>query len=330
MLKFRLPWNAGSTEYLAGEIYLPVWGPITTTEARLIVRGHETRMYDNRKYEEQLFFFNTTTRVALYEHSVRGQGIDHCYDCRAEIDILDKFLRRFPRFRRPEESVESAIARLSADMSPACATGRTLASPNSDPEERAQGIRSRQWINGMPAYEHAKRVRIESHERPSEPVISETARSMMKVMGHEEGQGLGRERQGISEPVAAHIHEGRRGLGFSTYDGMAQLWPESTAPADAASGADSEAKLTAEGTTAVDAVEFPETRKQTGEESVMVAASSDESTLPAASNLTRSSDSGTVNESADGLVASVPCSGAAHNSASEAITMTSESSGDAT
>merc|ERR1711879_170587 len=36
--KFRLPWGAGSTSYLDGDIYLPVWGPVTTTECRLFVR----------------------------------------------------------------------------------------------------------------------------------------------------------------------------------------------------------------------------------------------------------------------------------------------------
>lgn len=35
MLKFRLSWKPGKTTYLAGDIHLPVWGPITTTESRL-------------------------------------------------------------------------------------------------------------------------------------------------------------------------------------------------------------------------------------------------------------------------------------------------------
>jgi len=37
LLKFRLPWADGVTEYLAGAVALPVWGPPTTTESRLIV-----------------------------------------------------------------------------------------------------------------------------------------------------------------------------------------------------------------------------------------------------------------------------------------------------
>eukprot|EP00050_Salpingoeca_kvevrii_P003303 m.221305 g.221305 ORF g.221305 m.221305 type:complete len:382 (+) comp10805_c2_seq15:473-1618(+) len=59
MLKFRLSWNAGETEYLDGEIFLPIWGPITTTEARLITPENSTarRMWVNTTYEEQMFHF---------------------------------------------------------------------------------------------------------------------------------------------------------------------------------------------------------------------------------------------------------------------------------
>jgi hypothetical protein len=41
LLKFRLPWAAGKTDYLAGAVMLPVWGPPTTTESRLLVPSPE-------------------------------------------------------------------------------------------------------------------------------------------------------------------------------------------------------------------------------------------------------------------------------------------------
>lgn len=91
MLKFRLPWAAGTTKYLNGDIELPVWGPITTTEARLIP-SHGTREWDNTVYEEQMFYFNTVTRVARYHHGcsvdphVSG-GLDYCFDCKAEVEV---------------------------------------------------------------------------------------------------------------------------------------------------------------------------------------------------------------------------------------------------
>ena len=74
MLKFRLPWATGCTSYVKGDIYLPVWGPQTTTETRLIVyeKDLDTSIdYDHRSYEERMFFFNTCSRVDFYEHSVR-------------------------------------------------------------------------------------------------------------------------------------------------------------------------------------------------------------------------------------------------------------------
>jgi cap2 methyltransferase len=92
MLKFRLPWDKSSTEYLDGQIQLPVWGPQTTTETRLVVQGHTTRLYDNAKYEQQMFYFNKLTRVQLYDHDVSAHGLDHCFDCASEVRILRSYL----------------------------------------------------------------------------------------------------------------------------------------------------------------------------------------------------------------------------------------------
>ena len=93
ILKFRLSWTAGRTEYLAGEIRLPIWGPTATTESRLItpINDPGTKVaYDNTKYEQQMFHFNIHTRVALYHHNVPGQHVDgddlcHCFDCTSEV-----------------------------------------------------------------------------------------------------------------------------------------------------------------------------------------------------------------------------------------------------
>ncbi len=94
MYKFRLPWQEGKTEYLDGEIYLPVWGPQTTTEARLIATTCNTREWDNKVYEEQMFYFNNVTRCCLYQHDIAASGLDHCYDCSSEVHILKKYLNK--------------------------------------------------------------------------------------------------------------------------------------------------------------------------------------------------------------------------------------------
>ncbi|QPB44310.1 poly A polymerase regulatory subunit [Medusavirus stheno T3] len=158
MLKFRLPYPdregcQGATEYLDGEVFLPVWGPQTTTETRLVTPGTAKRQWDHTVYEQQMFFFNTQVRVGLYEHDVRATGLDRCYDCTSEVrilrDYLDKYgLESLPwardmlrhRHRREPEDEESSkindeddkrfiIGRLSEHISRICSPkGRTLQS----------------------------------------------------------------------------------------------------------------------------------------------------------------------------------------------------------
>jgi hypothetical protein len=130
MLKFRLPWTPGSTEYLRGEIHLPLWGPQTTTEARLVVEGHERVRWDHQTHWEQMFYFNTVTRCSAYDHRLpivcrvgelpvptlpatalpTDEGntstkpapapgtvsccLDYCYDCAGEVAVLKQYLER--------------------------------------------------------------------------------------------------------------------------------------------------------------------------------------------------------------------------------------------
>lgn len=143
MLKFRLPWDNLTSTYLAGEIRLPVWGPQTTTESRLITDPDpsKTRLYDHEKYEGQMFHFNTVTRHSLYPHQISGEGLDHCYDCRAEIEILTNYLTEFTF---PSPNLTLSVPCLSAEISRHVACNRTLLDPTPDKEERRQRIRRRQ------------------------------------------------------------------------------------------------------------------------------------------------------------------------------------------
>ena len=71
LLKFRLPWEDGKTTYLDGKILFTCHGPQTTTETRLLVaNGAGVKEYDNRAYEEQMFYFNRMTRVQYYDHEL--------------------------------------------------------------------------------------------------------------------------------------------------------------------------------------------------------------------------------------------------------------------
>ena len=137
MLKFRLPWPGQNsyqndiTKYYKGKIYLPVWGPQTTTECRLVVTDHSPQNlveYNNRLYESQMFYFNIYTRVQYYDHSIDATGIDHCFDCVSEIIILGDYINRYnPPFERIED-FRNAIAHFSVDISKKCSANehRTL------------------------------------------------------------------------------------------------------------------------------------------------------------------------------------------------------------
>jgi len=87
-------------------------GPQTTSETRLISEGTcGRRQWDNRKYEDQLFYFNTESRVHLYEHGLDthgGEGLDRCYDCTAEIFVLREYLKNY-RPELPEEERDDEV-----------------------------------------------------------------------------------------------------------------------------------------------------------------------------------------------------------------------------
>lgn len=93
-LKFRLPYPNHKKEktYLDGTIYFLAYGNRSTTETRLLVdRDAKEKVYDCTKYENQLFYFNKFDRTNCYAHDIRVNGLDHCYDCRTEVYIIDKY-----------------------------------------------------------------------------------------------------------------------------------------------------------------------------------------------------------------------------------------------
>jgi cap2 methyltransferase len=131
MFKFRLPWGEGTTEYLDGDIFLQIWAPQTSTETRLIVeKNANIKKYDHTKYEEQMFYFNTNTRVKYYnrEYLFNVIGLDHCYDCSAEIIVVLQYFLRFVKFDN-EYDLWAKINKFIHDMNKHCSphSHRTLA-----------------------------------------------------------------------------------------------------------------------------------------------------------------------------------------------------------
>eukprot|EP01063_Lacrimia_lanifica_P002879 TRINITY_DN11562_c1_g1_i1.p1 TRINITY_DN11562_c1_g1~~TRINITY_DN11562_c1_g1_i1.p1 ORF type:complete len:551 (+),score=263.63 TRINITY_DN11562_c1_g1_i1:60-1712(+) len=108
LLKLRLPYTSGTTEFAKGAVVLPVWGGQTSTETRLVpALPVEKTRYSHQAFEEQMFHFNTITRLetlpefhpahAAHERhaaAVPGCGYDYRYDATAEIDILMKYAKQ--------------------------------------------------------------------------------------------------------------------------------------------------------------------------------------------------------------------------------------------
>lgn len=159
--KFRLPWDDGTTTYLRGDIHLPVWGGPTTTECRLFVEtggqdgggeaeagsagGAGTATYDNRRFERQMFYFNTHRRIARYKHDFTEFYKCCCFDCTSEATILMAYLGVV---RQITADLAKDVADLSMRLDKECHRDyqhpRTLFDPNPDPVERKQRILKRQ------------------------------------------------------------------------------------------------------------------------------------------------------------------------------------------
>ena len=149
LLKFRLPWRGGVTRYLAGRILLPIWGPPTTTESRLVVEaGAEMQSYDNLVYQEEMFFFNTVTRVTLHPQRVQGPGLDRCYDCAAEAQVLSEYVRAVAPLAalQQQQQQQEVIGQMSTWISKGLEESRTLADGNLDPEHRLSNMLARKWM----------------------------------------------------------------------------------------------------------------------------------------------------------------------------------------
>jgi len=114
MYKFRLPYKAGHTKYMRGQIWLQIWAPETSTETRLVVRKNpSTKVYSHSKYEKRLFYFNLITRQWGHYPTYYCQ----CYDCCAEAWILSKYLNN------PNEKV---IHTFSESISKALSATKTI------------------------------------------------------------------------------------------------------------------------------------------------------------------------------------------------------------
>nr|QBK88826.1 MAG: poly a polymerase regulatory subunit [Mimivirus LCMiAC01] len=96
LLKFRLPWDQDTFDYLDGEIYLQSFPPRTSTETRLVVKkSAKIKTYDSKEYENKLFYYNLYDRARYYDHNYKVDDLymDHCCDCTSTLNIIDDYLK---------------------------------------------------------------------------------------------------------------------------------------------------------------------------------------------------------------------------------------------
>lgn len=134
MFKFRLPWNNAKTLYLDGDIYIQAYSPLSSTETRLIVdKNAAMKEYDNKAYEEQMFYFNKYRRDANYSIN----GIEYPYDIAVEKHILNlyndlnleyKIQEQKQEQKQEQEHAQEFVNSFSDKISKTLSKSRTLTS----------------------------------------------------------------------------------------------------------------------------------------------------------------------------------------------------------
>lgn len=120
LFTFRIQDSPGKILFYEGRLLLDTWSSRTSMECRLVVeKDAQLIEYEFQKYYNAMKYFQNVTRIMYYEHdldTVQTEGIDHCYDCRAEIFILEKYFKKMRSFSSETET-KMRIAELSYDIS---------------------------------------------------------------------------------------------------------------------------------------------------------------------------------------------------------------------
>ena len=145
MFKFRLLYDDVITKYLYGDSYLPVWGPLSTTETRLICNKDDTnnwtkfKEYSNKDHEQRMFYFNNCYRMNLFNHNVKNvPGICHCYDCTSEVVIMSLYMKVM---HTEVKITNKIIGDMMNDNSIICR--KKLDEDNVNPQERLKNMHKR-------------------------------------------------------------------------------------------------------------------------------------------------------------------------------------------
>jgi hypothetical protein len=120
LLNFRLPRVSGNIKYFESDLLIEPWTSKRAIECRLVVdKDPKIVDYNVNGFEEAMMYFNNVTRIMYYKHNmddIDTEGLDHCYDCRAEIFILQQYLNKIIRINN-ELELKQQTSKLSSDIS---------------------------------------------------------------------------------------------------------------------------------------------------------------------------------------------------------------------
>ena len=105
-LKFRLPWNLGtSTYYFDGELYTQSWTGEYSPELRLFTDGKTYKYYNHKKIDNQMYYYNKITRLLSFEILKKYEKND--YDQMNEYKIIYDYMKKI--LNNKDEIIEENI-----------------------------------------------------------------------------------------------------------------------------------------------------------------------------------------------------------------------------
>uniref|UniRef100_A0A6C0ECM0 Uncharacterized protein n=1 Tax=viral metagenome TaxID=1070528 RepID=A0A6C0ECM0_9ZZZZ len=97
-LKFRCGYESDKIyKYYKGEIYLQVYAPASSTEARILFKKElEDYEYNIDEYQGKMLYFNRVIRPSYHKTLFKeNYYFDHCYDCTYFSYIIKNYLSKF-------------------------------------------------------------------------------------------------------------------------------------------------------------------------------------------------------------------------------------------
>lgn len=110
LLKFRVSWNTPTTTYFDGELYFQIWSGNESIELRLVPDMNKIKMWDNKKIEEILFYYNTKTRRKPMKNA-QCPCIGNYHESLAEMSILTDYIKKF------QDTSHNKIGKFACDLS---------------------------------------------------------------------------------------------------------------------------------------------------------------------------------------------------------------------